>query len=101
MLDLMSDEEVHYCQVTVQNLRIELYNIQNDLRVLKAGLDNQLDPPNQMKVYAIIAVRDKLEARRRFNGMLIAGIREVLVNPPSLESRIIACINRVLSFRFI
>lgn len=101
MLDLMSDEETFYCQVTVESLRMELVDIHNNLRVIKLRLEEELDPPLAREVAILITVRDRLEARRSLNAKLIAGIREVLVEPPSLESRVIGCINRLLSFRFI
>lgn len=101
MLHLMSSEEAEYCSCVIRHLRLEIHDWNNDLFLLDDGLSNEIDPPSQAKREAIVAAKEHILRKRAFSAKLVAGLREVLVNPPSLESRVIGFVNRVLSFRVI
>ena len=101
MLHLMSSEEADYCDCVVQQLRSEIHSWNNDLFLLDDRLGDQLEPPCGIETRALVATKEQILRKRSFSAKLIEGLREVLVSPPSLESRIIGFVYRVLSFRVI
>lgn len=101
MVGLMSKEEADYCIRVVQELRMEVYNLNLDILVLDERLGDQLDPPVPLHQRTLIATKNCVVRKRNFCAKLIKDIREVLVEPPSLESRVIGYIVRILSFRYI
>lgn len=102
MLGLDStDEQIHFCEVTVLLLRLEVYSLNNDLFLIDQRLSDQLNPPRDKELAALYAVRKVVLRNRRVSATLIQDIREVLVSPPSLESRVFGYITRVLSFRYV
>jgi hypothetical protein len=96
-----SEEEAHYCEVTIECLRREVYSYNNDLFLLDQRLDDQLHPPCAKERAALDAVKARVLRRRQFSAKLIQGIREVVLNPPSLEARVFGWVARVLSFRYV
>lgn len=101
MLQLMSAEEANYCAFTVLQLRMEIHQYNTDLQRIQRRLNDDLNPLSSKDQEVFVGVKVRVEQRRNFTAKLVKDIREVLVNPPSLESRIIGFVYRVLSFRVI
>lgn len=101
MVGLMSKEEADYCARVVYQLRMEVNTYNVDLALIDSCINDELDPPTFRHRRALMVSRGYLLGKRNFSAKMIQDIREVLVDPPSLESRVFGYINRVLSFRYI
>lgn len=100
MLSLMSEEDFDACSFTVEQLRLEVYRCNTDLLKISQSLGDQLDPPTPSTYQASKAVREYILWKRDFATALIKDIREVLVEPPSLESRVVGYVAPFLSFSY-
>lgn len=100
MLGLMSEEEFDFWSVVVEQLRCEIHTCNMDLHLIDRDLNDQLDPPTPSMRLANTTVKEFLLCKRLFAVRMIKDIREVLVEPPSLESRIVGYTLPFLSFSY-
>lgn len=100
MLKLMSEEEFDFWSVVVEQLRCEIHTCNMDLHLIEQDLNDQLDPPTAAARLANTTVKEFLLCKRLFAVRMILDLREVLVNPPSLETRVVGYVAPFLSFSY-
>lgn len=100
MLKLMSEEEFDFWSVVVEQLRCEIHTCNLDLHLIERDLNDQLDPPMAAARLANTMVKEYLLDKRLTAVRMILDLREVLTNPPSLESRIVGYVVPFLSFSY-
>jgi len=100
MLKLMSEEEFDFWSVVVEQLRCEIHTCNLDLHLIERDLNDQLDPPMAAARLANTMVKEYLLDKRLTAVRMILDLREVLTNPPSLESRVVGYVAPFLSFSY-
>lgn len=101
MFNLLSIEETENCADTIKQLRMEVYNLNEDILILDTRLADKLSPSSYMNHWGYYAMRRLVVRKRDFCANLIKDIREVLVEPPSLESRVFGYVVRYISLGYI
>lgn len=101
MLGLMSEEEFGFWSVVVEQLRCEIHTCNMDLHLIELDLNDQLDPPTPSGRLANTMVKEYLLDKRLSSVRMILDLREVLVNPPSLETRVVGYALPFLSYSYI
>lgn len=100
MLSLMTEEEFDFWSVVVEQLRCEIHTCNMDLHLIERDLNDQLDPPTPSVRLANTMVKEYLLDKRQTSVRMILDLREVLVNPPSLESRVVGYATSFLSYSY-
>lgn len=100
MLSLMTEEEFDFWSVVVEQLRCEIHTCNMDLHLIERDLNDQLDPPTPSVRLANTMVKEYLLDKRQTSVRMILDLREVLVNPPSLESRVVGYATPFLSYSY-
>lgn len=101
MVPFICKEEADYCARVVYQLRMEMLTYNTDIALVDTYIFDELDPPTFDEYRRLVQTKVYILRRRNFAAKMIQDIREVLVNPPSLESRVFGYITRVLSFRYV
>lgn len=100
MLNRMTEEEFDFWSVVVEQLRCEIHTYNMDLHLIERGLNDQLDPPTPSDRLANGAYKEYLLDKRLTAVRMILDLREVLVNPPSLETRVVGYVIPFLSYSY-
>jgi len=100
MLGLMSEEEFDFWSVVVEQLRCEIHTCNLDLHLVDRDLNDQLDPPTLSGRLANAAVKEYILDKRLSAVRVILDLREVLVSPPSLETRVVGYVAPFLSYSY-
>jgi len=101
MLVLMSEEEAESCSKLVEQLRRDILRYNSNIRILEKELADRLHPVSCFKAMALKNCIAFNKLRLKFCATLVSDLRVVLVEPPSLESRIFGFLTHLFSFRVI
>lgn len=100
MLNRMTEEEFDFWSVVVEQLRCEIHTCNMDLHLIDLDLNDQLDPPSPWSYQVGIDLKEFILDKRLAAVRMILDLREVLVNPPSLESRVVGYVTPFLSYSY-
>lgn len=100
MLGLMSEEEFDFWSMVVEQLRCEIHTCNLDLHLIDRDLNDQLDPPTPLGRLANEDTKAYILDKRLTAVRMILDLREVLINPPSLETRVVGYTLPFLSYSY-
>lgn len=100
MLGLMSEKDFEHCSAVIEELRLQVHNCNTDIHSINREMDDQLDPPTPWQYQTAVDLKEYILDNRQVAVDMIHDIREVLVNPPSLESRVVGYVAPFLSYNY-